>query len=248
MKRTRTLPLALLATLAACMTTTAAASAESTPLPDIHIALPGETYPLNLGGQLLSKVELQNAAGGVLEGTDVSALLQALELTSLGHAFLELLGVKEAGGENRKCNSLGASEERGEVIFPNAEWHLVYTALSPGERLELGLLWLFTKFTLFCQAGLVRLVVTGPIVSRVNVSKPVLPEGDSTDIEIATHCTARGVQELPYYYNDRLERVTTTLLENFNETHNEPSCEEIPGTLLLTPETGSLATMFSVLY
>jgi hypothetical protein len=183
----------------------------------------------------------------VLEGTDVSTLLQALELTSLGHAFFEILGVKEEAGSKRKCNSAGASEANGEVVFPNAEWHLVYTALSPAEQLELGLLWLFTKFTLFCAGGALEIPVTGPLLSRVNVPKPVLPEGDSTDIEVATHCTPARLQQLPYYYNDKLERVATTLLWNIGGT-NEPGCEEVPGTLLLTPETGSLATMFSVLF
>jgi hypothetical protein len=247
MSRLKVFCLALLSLMVVGVMTAAAASAESTPLPDIHIALSGETYPLNLGGLLLSTNELQGSEGGVLEGTDVSTLLQALELTSLGAAFVEFLGVKQSKGEKKKCNSSGASEANGEVKLPNAEWHLVYTALSPGETLELGALTLFTKFIVFCNAGALEIPVTGPSLSRVNVPKPVLPEGDSTDIEIATHCTPARLQQLPYYYNDKLERVPTTLLFSPTGT-TEPGCEEIPGTLLLTPETGSLATMFSVLY
>jgi hypothetical protein len=249
MRRTRTLPLALLSILAACVMTTAAASAESTPLPDIHTALPGETYPINLGGLLLSKNELQGSTGGVLEGTDISTLLEAKELTSLGHVFVEFLGVTEKA-ENHKCNTEGASEANGEIIFPNAEWHLVYTALSPAETLELGLLWLFTKFVLLCNKGAFRTTVTGPLFSRMTTTPAAGKEGDSTDIEIATHCltTPKGMQELPYYYNDKLERVATTLLFNVSGTGNVPGCEEISGSLLLMPETGSASTMFSVLF
>jgi hypothetical protein len=248
MRRTRTLPLALLSILAACVMTTAAASAESTPLPDIHTALPGETYPINLGGLLISKSELQGSTGGVLEGTDVSVLLQALALTSLGQVFFKLMGTTEVA-EGHKCHTEGASEESGEVIFPHMEWHLVYTSLSPVEPLELGLLWLFTKFTISCNMGAFGIAVTGPMFSRLTVPTPAAgKEGDSTDIEIATHCRTPGSQELPYYYNDKLERVGTTLLFNVSGTGNQAGCEEIPGTLLLTPETGSSSTMFSVLF
>ena len=42
------------------------ASAESTPLPDIHTALPGETYPIDLGGKLASAEQLENAGAGCL--------------------------------------------------------------------------------------------------------------------------------------------------------------------------------------
>jgi hypothetical protein len=249
MRRTRTLCLALLSILTMGAIMASAASAESTPLPDIHTALPGETYPLNLGGLLLSANELKGSSGGVLKGTDISTLLEARELTSLGHVFVEFLGVTEAA-EGRKCHTEGASEANGEVILPNAEWHLVYTALSPAETLELGLLWLFTKFTLLCNMGAFKMTVTGPLFSRVNVTPAAGKEGDSTDIEIATHCltTPQGMQELPYYYNDKLERVATTLLFNVSGTGNVAGCEEIPGSLLLTPETGSSATMFSVLF
>ena len=75
-------------------------------------------------------------------------------------------------------------------------------------------------------------------------------EGDATDLELASHCVTgtAGAQELPYYYNDALERVATTLLSNPSGTGFAANCEEIPGTILLTPETGSLATMFSVLW
>ena len=125
---------------------------------------------------------------------------------------------------------------------------LVYTAMSPAEKLELGALILFTKFAITCNMGAFEMTVTGPLLARVNVPTPAVgTEGDSTDIEVASNCTADGVQELPYYYDDDLKRVATTLLLDVSGAGNKPGCWEIP-TVLLTPETGSLATMFSVLY
>ena len=57
-----------------------------------------------------------------------------------------------------------------------------------------------------------------------------------------------AIQEIPYYYGDNLEEIPTTLLANPSGTGNKKSCESIEGTILLDPESNSLATMFSVLY
>lgn len=247
MKRFKLLCLALMSVFAVGVMTAAAASAESTPLPDIHVALPSEAYPLNLGGHLAGVSKLENTAGGLLEGTEFSILLNVKELTSLGGATIEFLGVKEVK-ENHKCHTTGASEANGEVLIPNAEFHLVYTALSPKENLEVGALVLFTKFVVTCNAGLFEITNTGPSMSRLNLSTTGgLTEGDANDLQTASHCPTNGVQELPYYYNDALERVATTLLANPSGTGNVQACEEIAGTILLTPETGSTGLMFSVL-
>jgi hypothetical protein len=248
MKRTARLCSALLLLLVAGVMTTTAASAESTPLPDIHTALPGETYPVNLGAHLAGVSELESTGESPdLEAREFSALLAVGELTSLGTAALVFLGLEE-GKEHLKCHTSGASEERGEVVIPNAEWHLVYTALTPGEHLELGVLMLFTTYTVLCDAGLFELIVKGQWLMRANVPTPEAgKEGDSTDIEIASDCSSPGVQELPYYYNDALTRVATTLLQNVG-LGNKQACEAIAGTVLLNPVTGSNATMFSVLF
>jgi hypothetical protein len=107
-----------------------AASAESLPLPLIHTALPGETYPINLGGQLLSKQSLRNENGGVFKGTDVSMLLNVKELSALGGATIEFLGVTETVPPETKCFSEGALEANGEVILPGAEFHLVLSVAA----------------------------------------------------------------------------------------------------------------------
>ena len=78
MRRLKVFCLALLSVFAVGVMTAAAASAESTPLPDIYTALPGETYPIDLGGKLASAQALKSAAGGVLEGTETSVLLSTL--------------------------------------------------------------------------------------------------------------------------------------------------------------------------
>lgn len=62
----------------------------STPLPNIRIALPGETYPLNLGGSLSSKSELRNEAFAS-QGTEFSILLHIAESTALGTAVIDFL-------------------------------------------------------------------------------------------------------------------------------------------------------------
>ena len=247
MRRAGRFCLALMFVLVGGVVLVASAFAEGTLLPDVHTALPGETYPINLGGQLLSNQSLQTAGGGILEGTDVSVLLNVKELSALGGAFIEFLGVKDKS-EGKNCFTEGASEANGEVILPDAEFHLVYTAFSPAERLEIAALVLFSKFNILCNAGLFVLPVTGPAMLRVNVPTPEAgTEGDSRDVELASHCIGTtGAQEIPYYYNDALSRIATTLL--LNEGGNVPACEEIEGTLLLAPETGSLATMFSVLF
>ena len=238
----------VLSSISVGVTTVGVASAESTPLPDIHTALPGETYPIDLGGQLESTQDLEDSLGQIPEWSKTSVLLSALELTSLGLAVVVFLGVKEAAAPNRRCANNGGTEESGEVTLPNAEYHLVYTALSPSENLELAALVLFTKFTISCGhfAEPEEFVVTGPSMMRVNPTAGT--EGDATDLQLASHCSATGVQELPYYYNDQLARVATTLLVNALDIGAKQACEEIPGTILLTPETGSLATMFTVLF
>jgi hypothetical protein len=240
--------LALMSAMAVNALAATLSSAESTPLPSIHTALPGETYPLNLGAHLAGVSKLENTGGSTLETDEFSALLAVKESTSLGGAVLVFLGLREVK-EDHGCSTPGASEANGEVVIPNAEWHLVYTALSPSESLELGALMTFTKYTVLCNAGLYELTVTGPWLMRASVPAPEAgKEGDSTDIDIDSHCPTNGVQELPYYYDDTLTRVATTLLQNLEGSGNQQACEEIDGTVLLNPVTGSNATMFSVLF
>jgi hypothetical protein len=250
MRCLRLFGLALLSVLAVGVMTAASAFAEgeSLPLPLIHTALPGETYPINLGGSLKSVQLLRNAGGGKLEGKEVSVLLGVKELSALGEATIVFLGVIETK-EEKKCNSVGSSEANGEVVLPDAEFHLVYTAFSPAERLEIGALVLFSKLVILCNAGAVEFPVTGPSMVRVNVPTETGTEGDVRDIQVASHCIgSTGFQEIPYYYDDNFSRIATTLLLNVSGTGNAAACEEIENTILLTPETGTLATMFTVLY
>lgn len=216
-------------------------------LPTIHTALPGETYPLNLGGHLTGTSKLFEEGGGALEGKEFSVLLNVAELTSLGTAVVDFLGVEEPK-EKTKCSTPGDSEANGAVLIPGAEFHLVYTNLEP---LELGALTLFNKFIILCDAGTLEDITVGPSTTRVSVPAPTAgTEGDISFLNIASHCfnTTLASQEIPYYYNDKGEVVPTTLLANLSGTGLKKSCEEITGTTLIAPETGSLATMFTVLY
>ncbi len=248
MRRLKVFGLVLVSLLIVGVMTAGAAFGESLPLPLIHTALPGERYPIFLGGQLAGEHELQNKAGGVLKAKEISVLLSALELTALGLAIIHFLGVEEVKTK-QKCHVLGQSEANGEVLLPGAEYHLVYTGLSGnGEQLEVAGLVLFDKFVIFCNENALELVVTGPATTRISLTKGTETEGDANDIEVISHCSATaGIQEIPYYYNDSLVRVPTTLLTNVSGTGNAPFCELVQGTLLLHPETGSAATMFTIL-
>lgn len=217
--------------------------------PRLKTALPGEAYPLNLGGHLKGKSELVTASGGTLVGTEFSILLHVVEETSLGTSVMDFLGVEEE--EKHKCHTEGASEANGAVLVPNAEFHLVYTNTPLVAQLEMGALILFSKFTISCDAGLLETSVTGPSTARISVPAPETgKEGDGTSLEIASHCGNRttALQEITEYYNEHLELTRTTLLANLSGTGNKPACEEIEGTTLLAPETGSSASMFSVLF
>jgi hypothetical protein len=81
--------------------------AESTLLPDVHTALPGETYSLFLGGSLKSKQTLRNTGGGLLEGSEVSVLLSVIELSALGGANIVFSGIEEVK-DKHKCAREGA--------------------------------------------------------------------------------------------------------------------------------------------
>jgi hypothetical protein len=214
------------------------------PLPALQTALPGEVYPLNLGGSLKITSELRSESGK-LTGKEFSILLHVVELTSLGTATIELLGVEEPK-EKAKCNTAGDSEANGAVLVPNAEFHLVYSSLSP---FELAALILFTKFTITCNLGALESTITGPSTARIAVPAPESgKEGDNTSLQLASKCasTTTDLQEIPAYYNSSFELVPTTLLANISGTGASKACELIEGTTLLAPETGSSASMFAV--
>jgi hypothetical protein len=248
MRRFRLFGLMLVSVVVVGVVTVSAAFAESTPLPLIHTALPGETYPIDIGGKVVSNgIQIQNTSG-LLPATLVSILIEAKELTALGPAKITFTGVNEPTN-NVKCETEGAGE--GTVIPPDAEWHMVYTALSPGHELETAGLILFSKFVIKCL-GMIPLetVVTAPSLSRFSeVPGNSANGGDSTEIETGTHCTAKkGFAEISSYFTDSSIEVTKQLLTaSISGGAEEFSCEEIPGTLLLTIEPASLATMFTVL-
>jgi hypothetical protein len=245
MRRFRLFGLALVSMVVVGVVMVSAAFAESTPLPLIHTALPGETYPIDIGGKVVSnEIQIQNTSGE-LPATLVSILIEAKELTALGPAKITFTGVNEPKNKE-KCETEGAGE--GTVIVPDAEWHMVYTALSPGHELETAGLILFSHFVIHC--GPLETVVTAPSLSRFSeVPGNSANGGDSTEIETATHCSAKkGFAEISSYFNDKLEELTKQLLTaSISGGAEEFSCELIPGTLLLTIEPASLATMFTVL-
>jgi hypothetical protein len=116
MKQRKLLGLALLATLAASVTTAASASAS---LPDISL-LSGEKFPVDLHGTLVSKDILETAVlGEKLEGTLVLLLLLLTELSALGNFIAVFTGVKE---KTNPCKTSGATKEEA---VTTGEWHLV---------------------------------------------------------------------------------------------------------------------------
>ena len=63
MRRLKVFGVALVALFVVGVMTAGAAFAESTPLPQVHTALPGENYPLNLLGQKTAVIEGEIALG-----------------------------------------------------------------------------------------------------------------------------------------------------------------------------------------
>jgi len=244
MRRLKVFGLASVSLLVAGVMTAAAASVESTSLPDIRIALPGELYPLDLAGEVKSTgIKLQNEITE-LPAALISVLLLVSEFTSLGAALIDVGGVEIFA---EKCNTTG--DGVGVVLVPNAEWHLVYTSLSPGKVLETAGLILFSKFIIFCGAA--ETVVTGPWMWRLSpVPGNNTNGGDSTAVEAASHCASGkpSVQEVLSYFTDSSSEVTGQLLKaSIIGTESTRACWEVPGTLLLVVASNSTTKMFSVL-
>jgi hypothetical protein len=248
MGRFKVFCLALMSVFVVGVMTASAASAESTPLPDLHTALSGELYPLDLQGEVKTAgktIELSNVSGD-LAANFVSILLHLQELSSLGTALVLFKAVEEpVSGESCKT----AGQEAGVVAVPEPIWHIVYTSLSPTHTLETGTLILFPKFEITCGALITTTIA--PNMGRLSeIPGNSGNEGDSTMIETATHCSnaANGIQEISSYFEDSLAETTLQLLKaSISGTASSNSCEEIPGTPLLTVESTGRATMFSVL-
>ena len=247
MLRLKVFGVGLVALFVVGVMTAGAAFAESTPLPQVHTALPGENYPLNLLGQKTSAVEgeitLANTDGEVPAGT-ISVLLALSELGSLGTALVLFTKVHEEHAPKVECNTTG--DAPGVVLVPETQWHLVYTSFSP---LETGGLILVPKFSFTC--GAVITTTEGPNLGKfVEIPGNSSNGGDSTQIATNTHCSNRetGTQELSSYFNDSSLLETGQLLKaNISGLGNSNSCEEVAGTLTLEVEPGSNASMFTVL-
>jgi hypothetical protein len=101
MRQAKTLGLVLYTTLV-LFAMPAAASAFT--LPEIHTALPNETYPIVLSGEVKAaagneqEIHLENEVSR-LPATLVSILTIASELTSLGSIQIDFTGVHEAKTE-----------------------------------------------------------------------------------------------------------------------------------------------------
>jgi hypothetical protein len=242
MKQLKVFGLALMAILAVGVMTAASASA-ALALPQIA-AGPGQAYPLNLGGHL-TVASLLRTEGGSLTGKEFSVLLSAAEPTALGSAAIEFLGVEEPSAK-KKCNTPGDSEANGAVLLLNAEYHLIFFNFAP---LELGALTLFTKLLILCNVGALETTTTPPSTTRITVPAPNAA-GEISSLQITSHCATitTDLQEIPYYYADSGSLEATTLLANISGTGLKKSCELIEGTTLLTPETGSSANSFTVLW
>ena len=251
MLRLKVFGVALVALFVVGVMTAGAAFAESTPLPQVHTALTGENYPLNLLGQKTATTEGEIALAnpdGELPANTISVLLALSELGSLGTALILFTGVREekaVGGT--KCNTAG--DAVGVVLVPETQWHLVYTSLSPGKELETGGLILVPKFEIICGAQ--KTTTEGPNLGKfVEIPGDSTNGGDSTQIATNTHCSNRmnGIQEVSSYFNDSsLEETSVLLKANISGLGNANSCEEVAGTLTLEVEPGSNTSMFTVL-
>jgi hypothetical protein len=249
MRPARILRWALIAALtaAAAAATATAANAESTPLPDIHTALPTDTYPIKLEGKAKQTVEGDLAfvnAVTKLPFESLSVLYEVKALTSLGQFSMTLTNVHENKKPEAKCNTAG--DVTGIVLF-TGEFDLVYTSLSPAKALELAALHLFPNpLVILCNEGTLTTEVEPPFLGRVSPNPAA--NGDDTNFDLAIHCTSPGVQEISSYFNDNLTELTGVLLKiNISGTGSLNACLEVKPTILMTLPTGS-TTHFSILY
>jgi hypothetical protein len=245
MRRTKTLGLLVCTTLA-LLAIPAAASAFT--LPDMHTALPNETYPIVLSGEVKAEagnekeIHLENEVSSI-PATLVSVLMIASELTSLGSVQIDFTGLHENKKPLETCNTEG--DGAGVVLVPFAEYHLVDLGLEP--NLKLGLLILFPTFSVTCKGGL-KVKVEAPDLSAVDL----VEEADIESATALTHCKAGspGIAANSSFVNEAGEqgKETALLKANFG-AGNTNACEEITKPLPLTIETAfSLAKMFTILF
>jgi hypothetical protein len=223
-----------------------AASAAAFTLPDIHTALPNETYPIVLSGEVKataeSEIKLENEVSN-LPATLVSILLVAAELTSLGTIQIDFTGVHESKKPLETCNTEG--DGVGVALVPFAEYHAVDLGLEP--NLKLGFLILFPTFTVTCKGGL-KVKTEAPNLGAIDL----VEEADIESVTALTHCKAGspGIAANSSFVNEAGEqgKETALLKANFG-TGNTNACEEILKPLPLTIESSfSLAKMFTILF
>jgi hypothetical protein len=230
-----------------------AGSASAFELPDIHTALPGETYPIVLSGEAKAAAEseteirLENEVNSLPAAT-VSVLLIASELTSLGSIGITFTKVHENNHPTVTCSTEG--DGAGVALVPSAEFHAVdLNNTGVPATLKLGFLVLFPAFTVTCTGGL-KVKTEAPNLGAIDIPTPGV-EGDIEGVTALTHCIAGkpGIAEQSSFVNDAGEqgKETALLKANFG-TGNSSACEEIPALPLTLEPAFSLAKMFTILF
>ena len=248
MRRFAQFGLALMLVGAFSIVSVVSASAESTPLPQISTALPGETYPIIGEGAVKAENEddFFSTASFQIPDEETRVKLEVTMLGSSGVGEVELRGVREGSGGER-CNTSG---DASGVVLVKGEFHLVYTSISPASTLEVGTLLTFNTFKVLC--GALISTIEGPLLGRV------IPEaggsadgGDSTSLKLAFHCsnTLTGTQELSSYYNSEGTLITKQLMKaNISGLGLENGCKELAPEATGSITSSSLARMFTILY
>ena len=237
MKRLKFLGAALIAVCAMGVMATSALA-----LPDVSTTLSGSSYPLHLNYESSTVLTLlEDANGGVLEGTGLKLLLLTGALTALGTFRADFANVKESVSPNHKCHTAG---DPTATVLTEGSFHVVITSLSP--NLQIGLLFLPNEVKVECEG--VNLKVKGSVIASINTNG-ITTTTELTNIKglLAMGSTA-GSQQVSEYYNNagtKVKAALITTVAGVENNSNEQVKEET--TLTALPPTGStVSNMFVI--
>jgi hypothetical protein len=208
-----------------------ATSASAFTLPDVSVTLTGGTYPLHLeANNPAAKTFLESASGVGLEGTGVSTLLLATELSALGTFASLFLGVILAAN-HAKCHT---GNNAAGVVSVGGEYHIV----PLNNKGKIGLLFLVSEFQILCgEPTEATITIRGDTLGSITNA--------GTENQELTSLTGAllgslGKPELSEYINDtgsiikaKLESDAGLEFVAANEDINEPNTFLVLGSQML---------------
>ncbi len=211
-------------------------------LPDVSTTLAGSSYPLHLNYESSTVATLlEDANGGVLEGTGLKLLLLTGELTALGTFRADFANVKEVVAPKHNCHT---SNDPTATVLTEGSFHVVITSLFP--NLQIGLLFLPNEVKIECEG--INLKVKGSVIASINTNGIT----ETTELTNIKGLLAKGStvasQQVSEYYNDSGTKVKAgliTTVAGVENASNEQVKEETTFTAL-PPSGSTVANMFVI--